>query len=203
VPTPLGPARVHRTDPDGAVSGTLVLGHGAGGGVGSADLIALASAVPAAGWRVLLVEQPWKVAGRKIAPAPARLDEGWTAVLRALRALRAEWLSGPLVLGGRSAGARVACRTAAAQEAAGVLALAFPLHPPGRPEKSRAAELHLVDVPLLVVQGATDAFGRPAEVEAALTGHGGTVRAVPGDHALAKDPAAVATAVTDWLSTTT
>ena len=195
VPTPLGPARVHGTEPDGAVTGTLVLGHGAGGGVGSADLSAVAAAGGRAGWRVLLVEQPWRVAGRRIAPAPPRLDEGWTAVLREVR----DQLTGPLVLGGRSAGARVACRTASALGAAGVLGLAFPLHPPGRPEKSRAAELRGVDVPLLVVQGRTDAFGGPAEVEAALAGHPGTVRAVPGDHALAKDPGAVAAAVVDWL----
>jgi predicted alpha/beta-hydrolase family hydrolase len=196
VATPLGPARVHRHEPPDGVRGTLLLGHGAGAGSGSADLLAVAAAGCAAGWRVLRVDQPWVVAGKRIAPAPARLDEGWTAVLDALRD---GWLAGPLVQGGRSAGARVACRTAAAQGAAGVVTLAFPLHPPGRPEKSRAAELHLVDVPLLVVQGATDAFGRPAEIEAALTGHGGTVHAVPGDHALAKDPAAVAAAVTGWL----
>ena len=197
VPTPLGPARVHRTDPPGAVLGTLVLGHGAGGGVDGADLLAVTDAAAGAGWRVLLVEQPWKVAGKRIAPAPPRLDEGWTA---ALAELRGSWLDGPLVLGGRSAGARVACRTAAAQGAAGVLALAFPLHPPGKPEKSRAAELALVDVPLLVVQGETDAFGRPAEVAAALTGSAGEVRGVPGDHALKKDPRAVATAALDWLA---
>lgn len=196
VPTELGPARVHRLDPDGAVAGTLVLGHGAGGGVDSADLSAVSAAAQGAGWRVLLVEQPWKVAGKRIAPAPPRLDEGWTAVLAALRG---SWLSGPLVLGGRSAGARVACRTASAQGAAGVLALAFPLHPPGRPEKSRAAELHLVDVPLLVVQGLTDAFGGPAEVQAALAGHPGTVQGVAGDHALKKDPGAVAGAAVGWL----
>jgi predicted alpha/beta-hydrolase family hydrolase len=195
VPTPLGPARVHGTEPDDAVTGTLVLGHGAGGGVGSADLSAVAAAGGRAGWRVLLVEQPWRVAGRRIAPAPPRLDEAWTAVLAEVR----EQLTGPLVLGGRSAGARVACRTASALGAAGVLGLAFPLHPPGRPEKSRAAELRGVDVPLLVVQGRTDAFGRPAEVEAALAGHHGTVRAVPGDHALATDPGAVAAAVVAWL----
>jgi predicted alpha/beta-hydrolase family hydrolase len=195
VRTPLGPARVHCVEPAAAVTGTLVLGHGAGGGVDSADLRAVAAGGAEAGWRVLLVEQPWKVAGRRIAPAPARLDEAWTAVLAEVRDL----VGGPLVLGGRSAGARVACRTASAQGAAGVLALAFPLHPPGRPEKSRAAELRGVDVPLVVVQGETDAFGRPAEVEAALAGHGGTVRAVPGDHGLGKDPDAVASSAVGWL----
>jgi hypothetical protein len=94
----------------------------------------------------------------------------------------------------------VACRTAAAQEAAGVLALAFPLHPPGRPEKSRAPELRAVAVALLVVQGERDAFGGPAEVREALAGHAGEVRAVPGDHALARDVDAVVTAALDWLA---
>ncbi|MGY2079045.1 alpha/beta hydrolase family protein [Modestobacter sp. SYSU DS0657] len=196
VPTPLGPARVHRDDPAGDVRGTLALGHGAGAGSGTADLLAVSAAACAAGWRVLRIDQPWVVAGKRIAPAPARLDEGWTAVLAHLRDDGA--LTGPLVLGGRSAGARVACRTAGALGAAGVLGLAFPLHPPGKPEKSRAVELLGVAAPLLVVQGETDAFGRPAEVEAVVPGR---VQAVPGDHGLKKDPAAVATAVVDWLRT--
>jgi len=198
VDTPLGPARVHRDEPIGEPAGTLVLGHGAGGGVGSVDLVAVARAAADAGWRALRVEQPWKVAGKRIAPAPARLDEGWTAVLGALR--DSADLPGSLVLGGRSAGARVACRTAADQGAAGVLGLAFPLFPPGKPEKSRAAELTQVAVPLLVVQGRTDAFGGPAEVEAALAGHPGQVCAVPGGHSLEKDADAVAAAVVSWLA---
>jgi uncharacterized protein len=195
VGTPLGPARVLRRDPSGAVRGTLVLGHGAGGGIDSPDLAAVTDAAGAAGWRVLGVDQPWRVAGKRIAPAPPRLDLAWAAVLDRLR--DDDLLAGPLVLGGRSAGARVACRSASAQGAAGVLALAFPLHPPGRPEKSRAAELALVDVPLLVVQGETDAFGGPAEVAAAAP-HA-EVQAVAGDHALKKDVAAVAAAVLPWL----
>jgi predicted alpha/beta-hydrolase family hydrolase len=196
--TPLGPARSHTTDPDGDLRGTLVLGHGAGGGVESADLLAVTTAASAAGWRVVRVEQPWRVAGKRIAPAPARLDEGWRAVLDALRADGR--LTGPLVLGGRSAGARVACRTAAEQDAAGVLALAFPLHPPGKPEKSRAAELTAVPVPLVVVQGETDAFGSPADVAAALSGHAGaSVYAVPGDHSLKRNVDVVAAAALTWL----
>jgi predicted alpha/beta-hydrolase family hydrolase len=195
VETPLGPARVLRREPD-TVSGSLVLGHGAGGGIAAPDLDAVSYAACAAGWRVLGVEQPWRVAGRRIAPAPPRLDLAWTAVLEQLRSSDA--LAGPLVLGGRSAGARVACRTASAQGAAGVLALAFPLHPPGRPEKSRAHELALVDVPLLVVKGETDAFGGPGEVAAAAP-HA-QVAAVAGDHALKKDVAAVAAAVLPWLA---
>ncbi|MGY1618989.1 alpha/beta family hydrolase [Geodermatophilus sp. SYSU D00691] len=195
VGTPLGPARVLRRDPSGAVRGTLVLGHGAGGGIDSPDLTAVTDAAAGAGWRVLGVEQPWKVAGGRVAAAPPRLDVAWAAVLDRLR--DDGLLAGPLVLGGRSAGARVACRSAAQQGAAGVLALAFPLHPPGRPEKSRADELSLVAVPLLVVQGTTDAFGGPDEVAAAAP-HA-VVRGVPGDHALKKDLAAVVAAVLPWL----
>lgn len=200
VPTPLGPAHVHRTDPPGAVLGTLVLGGGAGGSVTTAaDLLAATTAGADAGWRVLRVEQPWRVAGGRIAPAPARLDLGWAAVLDALRAEGI--LTGALVLGGRSAGARVACRTAAEQGAVGVLALAFPLHPPGRPEKSRAEELLGVPVPVLVVQGGTDAFGRPAEVADAAAGRPDVaVAAVRGDHSLGKDPAGIAAAVLPWLA---
>ncbi len=197
VPTPLGPARVHADEP-AAVRGTLVLGHGAGGGVESADLLAVARDAVEAGWRVLRVEQPWRVAGRRIAPAPPRLDEGWTAVLTALR--EEDRLHGPVVFGGRSAGARVACRTAAALGADGVLALAFPLHPPGRPERSRAAEVTAVEVPLVVVQGETDAFGAPADVAAALQGRAtASVYAVPGDHSLKKNPDVVAAAALAWL----
>ena len=197
VETPLGPARVTATEPAGAVVGTLVLGHGAGGGIGSADLVAVTTDAVAAGWRVLGVEQPWRVAGKRIAPAPPRLDEGWHAVLATLR--DDGRLTGPLVLGGRSAGARVACRTAAALGADGVLCLAFPLHPPGRPERSRAGELTGVAVPLGVVQGERDAHGRPEELAAVLTGRpGATLYAVPGDHALTRSPG-VALAAVDWL----
>ncbi|WP_116450696.1 alpha/beta family hydrolase [Blastococcus litoris] len=194
--TPTGLARAHVDGAGGA--GTLVLGHGAGGGVESADLVEITREAVAAGWRVVRVEQPWRVAGKRIAVAPPRLDEGWNAVLAHLRADGV--LTGPLVLGGRSAGARVACRTAADQGAAGVLALAFPLHPPGRPEKSRAAELTAVDVPLVVVQGETDAFGAPADVAAVLAGRpGASVYAVPGDHSLKKNVAVVAAAAMSWL----
>ena len=168
VPTPLGPARVLTDGPDGAVAGTLVLGGGAGGGVDAPDLAAVTAAAAGAGWRVLRIEQPWRVAGKRIAPAPARLDVGWAAVLDHLRVR--DLLTGPLVLGGRSAGARVACRSAQEQGAAGVLALAFPLHPPGRPERSRAAELAAVAVPVLVVQGERDPFGGPSDVTAAAAG---------------------------------
>ncbi|MGY1729763.1 alpha/beta family hydrolase [Geodermatophilus sp. SYSU D01062] len=198
VATPLGPAAVHADGPAAGARGTLVLGHGAGGGAGSADLVAVTAWAAAADWRVLRVEQPWRVAGKRIAPAPPRLDVAWTAVVEALRAGGA--LTGPLVFGGRSAGARVACRTATPLGADGVLALAFPLHPPGRPERSRAGELTGAGVPLVVVQGETDAFGRPAEVAAALDGvPAAAVCAVPGDHSLGKAPEAVAAAALAWL----
>jgi predicted alpha/beta-hydrolase family hydrolase len=199
VDTPLGPARVHPTEPVQGLLGTLVLGHGAGGGVDAPDLRAVTREAAAAGWRVVRVEQPWRVAGKRIAPAPARLDVAWTAVLETLR--EDGGLAGPLVLGGRSAGARVACRSAAEQGAAGVLALAFPLHPPGRPERSRATELTAVSVPLGVVQGERDAFGGPAEVAAALHGRpGASVYAVPGDHGLDRTADVAAAAALSWLA---
>ncbi|GHF68202.1 hypothetical protein GCM10010218_57010 [Streptomyces mashuensis] len=136
----------------------LALGHGAGGGVEARDLQALAAALPHEGVAVALVEQPWRVAGRKVAPAPKALDEAWRALWPALAGPGL-----PVVAGGRSAGARVACRTAAELGAVAVLALSFPLHPPGRPEKSRADELAGTGLPVLVVQGGRDPFGRPEE----------------------------------------
>jgi predicted alpha/beta-hydrolase family hydrolase len=160
--------------------------------------VAVTTAAAGSGWRVIRVEQPWRVAGKRVAAAPPRLDEGWRSVLTRLR--DDGLLTGPLVLGGRSAGARVACRTAAEHGAAGVLALAFPLYPPGRPEKSRAAELTAVAVPLVVVQGETDAFGPPEEVATVLAGQAGaSVYAVPGDHSLKRNPAVVAAAAVSWL----
>jgi predicted alpha/beta-hydrolase family hydrolase len=198
IETPLGPARVLATEPVGDVVGTLVLGHGAGGGAGAVDLVAVADAAAGEGWRALRVEQPWRVAGGRVAPAPPRLDVAWTAVLERLR--DDGRLAGRLVFGGRSAGARVACRTATALGATAVVALAFPLHPPGRPEKSRADELTGAGVPVLVVQGETDAFGTPDEVAAVLEGRrDASVYAVPGDHSLKKNPAVVAAAVVHWL----
>ena len=197
IDTPQGLARAHVGD--GGGRGTLVLGHGAGGGIESADLVEVTAEAAAAGWRVVRVEQPWRVAGKRIATAPPKLDEAWTAVLQQLRTDGV--LSGPLVLGGRSAGARVACRTAAGLGAEGVLALAFPLHPPGSPEKSRAAELTGVTVPICVVQGETDAMGRPEAVAAVLSGRANaSVYAVAGDHALKKDVHVVAAAAMSWLT---
>lgn len=156
VGTPHGEARIvaHRARRPTA---TLALGHGAGGGIEAADLVALAARLPRQDINVFLIEQPWLRAGKKVAPAPKILDEGWIATIGQLR------IRTPLVVGGRSAGARVACRTAAGLGASGVLALAFPLHPPGKPEKSRVAELQGARLPTLVVQGEKDPFGTPEE----------------------------------------
>jgi predicted alpha/beta-hydrolase family hydrolase len=163
IATPVGAARV---DVSRAADrwATLVLGHGAGGGIGAADLAALADRLPAHGIEVVRVEQPWVVAGRKVATLPPTLDRAWLAVLDHMS------VDGPLLVGGRSAGARVACRTASEVSAYGVLCLAFPLHPPGRPEKSRLAELDLpsaAGLPTLVLQGTRDPFGGPADIPAA------------------------------------
>lgn len=172
VPTPVGGARVHLST-GRADAGMLVLGHGAGGGVDAPDLRAAHDGGLACGLSVALVEQPWRVAGRRVAEAPPRLDAAWTAVLEALAP------AGPLVVGGRSAGARVACRTASAVGAAAVLALAFPLVPP-RSTGSRLDELRQPTVPRLVVQGSRDAFGLPPR------GDGVDVHVVAGaDHAFA------------------
>ena len=140
---------------EGTGPGALVLGHGAGGGVEAPDLLAARDAGLRRGLRVVRVEQPWRVQGRRVAAAPARLDEAWLAVLAALVDAR------PLVLGGRSAGARVACRTAGTAGADAVLALAFPLRPPRGPARGRDDELRAPSVPRLVVQGERDAFGLP------------------------------------------
>lgn len=138
----------------------LLLGHGAGAGIDTGDLVALADVLPANGVTVALFEQPWKRAGGKVATAPSTLDE---AFLAAAEVVRDHHPGLPLVVGGRSAGARSACRTAREIGASGCLALSFPLHPPGRPEKSRLAELHAAGVTTLVLQGERDTFGTPEE----------------------------------------
>jgi predicted alpha/beta-hydrolase family hydrolase len=179
IATPVGTAQVDLTLPERAPSGVLVLGHGAGGGIEAPDLLAVTAAALREGVAVARVLQPYRVLGRR-APAPARqLDAAWEAVCEALRD-RPKVAGLPLVTGGRSSGSRVACRTASAVGARGVLALAFPLHPPGRPERSRLEELASTEVPVLVVQGERDTFGTPAEFPA-----GTHLVAVPGaDHAL-------------------
>lgn len=192
VPTPQGPARVEVSDTvSQSRRGGLVLGHGAGGGTGSPDLVAAAAAARAEGFAVALVEQPYRVAGRR-SPAPAaQLDAAWIAVVERLR--ESELAGLPLVAGGRSAGARVACRTVAATGAAGVLCLAFPLRPPGRASApSRLPELDGVPVPTLVVQGERDPFGIPP------AGPLRRVVTVPGDHRL-RVAGPVVEAVRGWL----
>jgi predicted alpha/beta-hydrolase family hydrolase len=188
IETPHGLARVHVQD-NPSPAGALLLGHGAGGGVSAPDLMVATRVALEEGFSVGLVEQPYAVAGRR-SPAPAKqLDAAWIAVAEQL-------FDGlPLITGGRSSGARVACRTAEATCATAVLCLAFPVHPPGKPEKTRLDELDAVDVPVLVVQGESDPFGmpepRPPNREVVV---------VPGDHGLKKDLNAVAQAVRDWLS---
>ncbi|MFJ8993742.1 alpha/beta family hydrolase [Streptomyces sp. NPDC102279] len=157
IETDAGPARV-TWHPAANPRLLLAVSHGAGGGIEARDLRALAGVLPGHGVSVALVEQPWRVAGKKVAPAPKTLDVGWRGVWPALAGPGL-----PVISGGRSAGARVACRTAPELGAAAVLALSFPLHPPGKPEKSRAAELLGAGVPTLVVQGGNDPFGRPQE----------------------------------------
>jgi uncharacterized protein len=191
IDTPHGPARAHLHLAD-APTAALVLGHGAGGGVEARDLVAVAEVAQAEAVSVALVEQPYLVAGRRAPAPPGQLDAAWTAVVEHLRGAELEEL--PLIVGGRSLGARVACRTAAATGAAGVLCLAFPLHPPGRPESSRQSELDAVAVPVLVVQGASDPFGMPA------AGPQSEVVRVPGNHSLKGDLEAVAEAVRRWLT---
>jgi hypothetical protein len=194
IETPSGPARAH-LDPAKGAKAAVVLGHGAGGGVEAPDLVAARDAAVSVGFTVALVEQPYRVAGRR-SPAPAkRLDEAWVAVVERLRAEELEGL--PLIVGGRSLGARVACRTLEQTEAEAVLCLAFPLVPPRRgdkPPQSRLPELEAVEVPVLVVQGESDRFGMPPE------GARRRVVKVAGDHGLKADTEAVGEAVAAWLS---
>ncbi|WP_107055938.1 alpha/beta family hydrolase [Streptomyces griseus] len=176
VETDAGPARI-TWHPAKNARLVLAVSHGAGGGIEARDLRALAAELPGHGVTVALVEQPWRVAGKKLAPAPKTLDVGWRGIWPALAGAGL-----PVISGGRSAGARVACRTATELGAHAVLALSFPLHPPGKPEKSRAGELLGAGVPTLVVQGGNDPFGKPEEFP------GGTYELIEvpyGDHGFA------------------
>jgi predicted alpha/beta-hydrolase family hydrolase len=194
VDTPHGraTAKVHSVDRPRAA---LVLGHGAAGGVSSRDLTAVTGVALSLEVSVALIEQPYRVAGRRAPAPPRQLDAAWTSVIDQL--LAGELRGLPLVVGGRSSGARVACRTAEATGAVGVLCVAFPLQPPRRsgaaPAASRLSELDAVTVPTLVVQGARDPFGIPPAAASR------TVVQVPGDHSLRTDVAAVAAAVEAWL----
>ncbi len=186
--------------PEGAPAGALMLGHGAGGGVDAPDLRTAARAAVAAGWAVALVEQPYRVAGRR-SPVPApRLDAAWIEVAAALTAPGTTLCGIALVTGGRSSGARVACRTAARTGCVGVVCLAFPLQPPARVgattrAPSRQSELDGAGVPVLVLQGRSDRFGLP---RSSRTLHREVVR-VDGDHGLKRDHATIAAAITRWL----
>lgn len=182
IETPAGPGRLLVSSPasPGAV---LLLGHGAGGGVDVFDLTALAELLPSRGIAVARFEQPWRTAGKRIASPPATLDVAWRP---AVAATGGRFPGVPLLVGGRSAGARVACR-GFGSSALGVVCLSFPLHPPGRPRASRIAELADVAGPVLVVQGDRDPFGSPEEVRAAVAAHPNpharvSVVAVPGTH---------------------
>jgi len=188
--TPHGPARVH-LHPAAEPRAALVLGHGAGGGVSAPDLTVATEVALAEDISVALVEQPYRVAGRR-SPAPApQLDAAWVTVVDHLRENELAGL--PLITGGRSLGARVACRTVRETGAVAILCLAFPVHPPGRPDKTRLSELDAVEVPVLVVQGESDPFGMPPDAP------NRTVARVRGDHGLRADRAAVAAAVRSWL----
>ncbi len=197
IETPAGDAWADIDEPDlsgGPTWALLFLGHGSSGGTDAVDLLAVRDRAVGAGIVVARITQPHVVLGRR-SPAPAaRLDEVWLAVTAQVSALE-RFSALPAVHGGRSAGARVACRTAAATGAVAIVALAFPVHPPGQPDKSRLAELALPRVPVLVVQGDRDAFGQPSRAR------GRTVRIIAGaDHSLRKNPAAVADAVVDFVT---
>lgn len=182
VPTSLGPGRL-TVDAAADPRAVVWLGHGAGGGIGALDLTALAGRLPALGITVARYEQPWRVTGKKVAPRPVTLDVAWRETAPAVERLAAGL---PIVVGGRSAGARVACRTADDLGAVAVVCLAFPLHPPGRPEASRLPELLTPRVPTLVLQGDRDTFGTANDIERAV-GDSMTIRVVPvpgADHGM-------------------
>jgi uncharacterized protein len=192
ISTGSGPALADLDEPDGprAPRFLMVLTHGAGGGVGSPDILAAAEAAGSLGGAVARVLQPYRVRGARAPGSPGPQDEAW---LEVIGALRQRFPAIPLVQGGRSNGARVACRTAQAAEARAVVALAFPLHPPGRPERSRAEELRMAD-PVLVVNGDRDPFGIPDSADASR------VVVLPGEtHALSRHPQEVRVAVESWL----
>ncbi|WP_433479444.1 alpha/beta family hydrolase [Spirillospora sp. CA-142024] len=185
-----GPAEVTPDEVDDPAF-LLVLTHGSNGGVDAADLLAVRAAALGLGGAVARVTQPFRLAGRRAPGSAVKQDGAW---LEIVAVLRERFGDVPLVQGGRSNGARVACRTATAAGAAGVVALAFPLHPPGRPEKSRVGELREAGVEVLVVNGDRDPFGVPDPADAAA------VTVLPGErHDLNKDPAAVGRAVEPWL----
>ena len=191
--TSAGTARAELVLPAGEPAFLLVLTHGAGGKADSPDLLAVRDAALGLGGAVALVTQPYRVAGRRAPGSPGRQDAAWTEAVAALRDA-AGGRKVRLVQGGRSNGARVACRTARGVGAVAVIALAFPLHPPGRPERSRADELRAAGTPVLVVNGERDPFGIPDPADASR------VVVLPGEtHALSRNPAAAGQAAAGWL----
>jgi uncharacterized protein len=189
--TSSGPGNVELGNPAGEPAFLAVLTHGAGGTPHTPDVLAVRDAALRLGAMTALVTQPYRVSGARAPGATAKQDAAWTEIIAALRSERSNL---PLVQGGRSNGARVACRTARAVRASGVIALAFPLHPPGHPERSRAAELEAAGTPVLVLNGGRDPFGIPEEDDETR------VVVLPGQaHALSKDPSAIGEAVTGWL----
>lgn len=172
IETPVGPGRLHIYAARHAARAALVLGHGAGAGIASADLVGLARELPASGIDVILFEQPWRVAGKRVATAPKQLDAAWISAVGEVRGRG--YGTQRLIVGGRSAGARVACRTAEATRPQGIVALAFPLHRPGVPEAGRHPELVAAAsiAPVLVVQGSRDAYGGPDEIALAALEQG-------------------------------
>src|SRR5260370_4121287 len=185
-----GAARVELDQPEDPAF-LLVLTHGAGGGVDSKDLLAARQAGLGLGGAVARVLQPYQVRGARAPGSAERQDAAWLEIIEGLRPGFPEI---PLVQGGRSNGARLACRTARRAAARAVVALAFPLHPPGRPELSRVDELRRAGVDVLVVNGARDPFGIPSRTDAAR------VVVLPGEtHALARNPERVGQAVAAWL----
>lgn len=199
IPTDVGDAELYSDRARRPVA-ALALGHGAGKGIDAPDLAALASALPKLGVSVFRIQQPWVVAGRKVAARPEILDRATVACLNSIR------VRTPLVIGGRSAGARVACRLARAMGAVGVLALAFPLHPPGRPDASRLDELEAAGLPTFVIQGERDPFGGPDEfpetIELAVIPQADHGFAVPKRAALDAEQtlALVVEAAFEWIS---
>jgi len=196
IETPVGEGWI---DLDVAADGTrlLLVGHGAGGGVDAPDIKAIQRACLEAGISVARVTQPYRVAGKRVPPSATNIDTAWAAMVAAV-ARRKAVAGQELIFGGRSSGARVACRTATNPDAGprpvAVCAIAFPVHPPGRPEKSRIDELDAVPVPVLVVQGDSDPFGMPPPRP------GRTIFTVAGDHSLRKSASIVGQAVADWIT---
>lgn len=194
LPTPSGTAIAELDRPNTPAIALLVLTHGANGGVGTPDLLAVRTAAVQSGIAIARVLQPYAVAGGRVAANFTKQDDAWVALVAALRNRRG-FGALPLIVGGRSNGARVACRTVHRTGASAVVALAFPLHPPGRPEASRLDELAGAGVPVLVVQGERDPFGMPPK------GRGRKIVVIPGgDHSLRRDPPAVARAVTAFVT---